>query len=151
SAPRTASVATARNGGAVFEVCRANPPSNDVCKAGVAGHDPQTFEPDGNPGELASPSGVAVDNSPGGNGDVWVTDDTNARVEKFTAEGAPLLMIGKGVDRTTGGNRCVIGSGDVCGPGSVDESMAPGVFSTWFYNGFDEIANELDVDPVGNL
>jgi hypothetical protein len=151
SAPTSASVATSHNGGAVFEVCRANPPSNDVCKAGVAGHDPQTFEPDGNPGELAQPSGIAVDNSPSGNGDVWVTDDTNARVEKFSAEGLPLLILGKGVDKTTGGNRCVVSSGDICGSGSPDESMAPGVFSTWFYNGFDEIANELDVDQVGNL
>ena len=85
-------VATKTDGRQVFEVCKANPPSTDVCKAGASGP---------GIGQFASPRGVAVDNSPGGNGAVYVGDDLNFRVQKFTATGEPLMEIGKKVDKST--------------------------------------------------
>ena len=56
-------VETTREAAPVFEICKANPPSNDVCQAGVSG---------GATGQLASPRGLAVDS---GSGAVYVQND----------------------------------------------------------------------------
>jgi hypothetical protein len=70
------------------------------------------------PYPLSSPAAVAVDNSAGlSKGDVYVTDPGNFRVEKFTASGEFVLMFGKDVDETSGGNVCTAASGDVCKSG----------------------------------
>jgi DNA-binding beta-propeller fold protein YncE len=50
-----------------------------VCQAGLPGSAP---------GQLEAPVFVAVDNSPGGEGDVYVGDSADATVTKFTAGGA---------------------------------------------------------------
>ena len=99
----TSVVSTKVNGGAVFETCKAN--TTDVCKAGVPGP---------SMGQFSQPRGVAVDNSPGGNGAIYVGDDKNYRVQKLSQSGAPILEIGFEVNRTTGANLCVAGSGDDC-------------------------------------
>jgi DNA-binding beta-propeller fold protein YncE len=49
-----------------------------TCQAGVSGS---------NPGQLGEPAFVAVDNSPGGEGDVYVADTSDRAVTKFTSEG----------------------------------------------------------------
>jgi YD repeat-containing protein len=60
-----------------FEVC-----SSFYCKAGTAGS---------NPGQFNGPKGIAVEP----NGNVWVTDTGNDRVEEFTGEGVFLKAFGK--------------------------------------------------------
>ena len=92
-------VETTQEAAPVFEICKANPPSNDICKAGVSG---------GATGQLASPRGIAVDSLSGA---VYVQNDSTFRVNKYTAEGVPVLMFGKGVNQTTGGNVCTVASG----------------------------------------
>lgn len=101
----TSTVSTKVNGGAQFEICKAA----DTCKAGLAGP---------SMGQFSKPRGVAVDNSPGGNGAIYVGDDRNYRIQKLTATGAPILAIGRGVNQVTGGNLCVIASGDDCSAGT---------------------------------
>jgi NHL repeat len=135
-------VITKVNGGPVFEVCQASPPSNDVCKAGVAG--PSL-------GQLSSPRGVAVDNSSGGNGDVYVVDDGNVRVQKFTASGTPLLTVGKEVNEFNAGNICTVS--DFCGTGVPIPNDEPGVFGGWQDQGFSfaELGNPISVDPNGDV
>jgi hypothetical protein len=136
-------VSTKVEGGAVFEVCKANPPSTDVCKAGVSG---------GQIGQFNAPRGVAVDNSAGGSHDVYVVDDNNFRVQKFTAEGEPLLTIGWHVDKTTGGDICTVASGDICGAGQESNSGVPGRFGKWPTNGsFEELGDEVAVDSTGDF
>jgi hypothetical protein len=49
-----------------------------TCKAGTSGP---------GPGEFEAPTFVAVDNSPGGEGDVYVADTATNLIQKFTAEG----------------------------------------------------------------
>jgi NHL repeat len=143
---------TMTNGGAVLEVCNANPPSNDVCKSGVSG--------DG-VGQLASPRGIAVDNSPGASGDVYVGDDRNFRIQKFTATGTPISVLGGNVDKTTGGNVCTVASGDACGIGVQSLDATPGAFGGWpsanfseeypTEEDFTELGNTVAVDSTGNL
>jgi DNA-binding beta-propeller fold protein YncE len=77
---------------------------------------------------LSGPTGIAVDNSAGGEGDVYVADTANHRVEKFTASGEFILMFGEEVNATTHGNVCSKESGDVCQAGAL--SSAPGGFET---------------------
>jgi hypothetical protein len=96
------------NPGTGYEICTlaAN------CKTGVYGSQS---------GEFASPHGIAIDQA---DGSIYVWDsrggsaETNARIQKFDAAGGFLLMFGKGVNATTGGDVCTQASGNVCGPGS---------------------------------
>lgn len=145
----TSRVITKTNGGAVFEVCEANPPSNDVCKAGAPG--PSL-------GQFNRPRSIAVDNSPGGNGDVYVHDELNFRVQKFSAEGQPLFEFGKGVDESTEASVCTLASGDPCGPGLKAIDEAPGAIGysgkVWFedyYKQHVDLGNQLAVDPAGHV
>lgn len=135
------------HGGAVFETCEAG--GTDVCKAGVAG---------ASTGQFSTPRGIAVDNSPGGNGDVYVVDESNLRIQKFTATGSPIFMIGKDVNKLTGENLCTVASGDICGSGQVSfNSPETGAFGLWppdpfnGFNGDEEISDPIAVDPAGNL
>jgi hypothetical protein len=129
------------NGGAAFEICEAA----DTCKAGVAG---------GGVGQLGTPRGIAVDNSPGGQHAVYVLDDENARVQKFSSVGEPVLSFGREVDQTTQEDICTVASGDTCGPGvrTAPQDLTPAGFGIWpNYFEFDELGNELAVDPAGNV
>lgn len=86
------------------------------CQAGIPG---------AGVGQLAKPSGIAVDAS----GNVYVNElenDTSEfgelsfRVQKFDSEGHFLLMFGGEVDKTSGANVCTkadVEGGDVCGSG----------------------------------
>jgi hypothetical protein len=77
---------------------------------------------------LSNPTDVAVDNSTGPSAhDVYVTDPAHYRIEKFTPSGEFLLMFGKNVDQTTGGNVCPEHLGDTCKVGS--EGSSPGAFT----------------------
>ena len=135
-------ISTEANGGPVLEVCE----PGDVCKEGAQG---PGF------GQFDRPRGIAVDNSPGGEGAVYVADDFNYRVQKFTAEGTPILEFGGEVNKTTGANLCTAASGDVCGPGFKTKSEKTGYFNGWpcYFDGcnkffsWDELANTIAVDP----
>lgn len=90
--------------------------SGDVCTVGVPGTAA---------GQLSSPVSVAVDPA---TGDVYVLE-INAgdfRVDKYTSDGRFVWMIGKHVNRSTGGNICTareIERARVrCGPGSESAS-----------------------------
>ncbi len=63
-----------------------------------------------NPYPVSQPTDVAVDQA---NGDVYIADTANHRIEKFDSAGNFLLMFGKDVNATTGGNVCTAASGDV--------------------------------------
>ena len=142
------SVLTPIEGGPVFEVCKANPPSDDVCKAGAPGP---------SAGQFSAPRGVAVDNSPGGNGAVYVVDDQNLRVQKFTSSGTPILMFGKKVNKITGENALHRGPGEICGAGLLNRGPETGAFGEWadeFFQSFggqEELGNEVAVDDTGNV
>jgi hypothetical protein len=68
--------------------------SANICQAGVAG---------GAAEQLFTPDSVAVDPN---TGDVYVKDVPNWRVVEYTADGKFVLMIGKHVNATNGGNLC---------------------------------------------
>jgi tripartite motif-containing protein 71 len=86
--------------------------------------------------QVLGPDGVASDAS----GNVYVADFTNERIEKFDTNGGFLVMWGKGVNQTTGGNVCDGSGGDVCGPGSA--GSGDGEFNQ---------PNDVAVDPSGNV
>ncbi len=75
-------------------------------------------------GQLKEPQDVAVDNDPASPSfhDVYILEEANSRVQKFTPAGAFLLAFGKGVNTGTSGNPNVCtGTGppsDVCRAGS---------------------------------
>jgi hypothetical protein len=95
----------ATNPGTGFEVCL-NAASCQAPSSGATG----TAK-----GEFNRPSGVAVDQQDGW---VYVYDRDNTRIQKFDLDGNFILMFGKGVNVTTGGDVCTQASGNVCGPGS---------------------------------
>ena len=74
------------------------------------------------------PTDVDVDQT---SHDFYVTDPGNHRVEKFDSAGNFLLMFGKDVDQTTGGDVCTAASGDTCQAGT--SGSAPGGFETPAY------------------
>jgi NHL repeat-containing protein len=85
------------------DVCTAS--SGDVCKPGAAGAGTGAFN------EVKS---IAVDT---GSGNVYVEDLPNWRTDEYTADGEFVLMIGRHVDATTGGNLCTAESKDACQAG----------------------------------
>ncbi len=87
--------------------------------------------------------GVAVDSQPFSleNGDVYVVDRENFRVEKFDSSGKFLLMFGGDVNETTKGNICV--AGEACKAGT--EGTADGQFQ-WNDGG-----NIIAVGPGGDV
>ena len=136
------SVSTQTGGASGFEVCPA-PPTTDVCKAGRAG---------GSLGQFSAPRGIAVDNSAGGNHDVYVIDDNNFRVQKFTSEGQPIWTMGWEVDKTTSADLCTAASGDRCGAGLESTTATPGRFGKWpTFGALEEYGSDVTVDSTGNL
>jgi NHL repeat len=115
------------NGEAKLQSCGPGAaPATKTCQAGLEGSGAGQF---GNFG----PQGIAIDS----NGDVYVIDWTNHRVQKFDSEGHFLLMLGGEVDKGGGtpsnpGNLCTaeyIANGDACGIGT--EGTANGQFERW--------------------
>jgi NHL repeat len=86
-------------------------------------------------GQFNSPQGVTIDQS---NGDVYVVDAGNFRVEKFDPSGTFILAFGKGVDQTTGGNVCTAASGDTCQAGT--QGTAAGEFQNPLFVAVDNSA-----------
>ena len=82
------------------------------------------------PGQLSRPQDVAIDPT---TGDVYILDYYNYRVEEFTADGEFVLMIGKDVNETTGGNLCSemeVKTGAKCKSGvQTHLSTEPGAFN----------------------
>jgi len=79
------------------------------------------------PGEFGFPQGVAVDSA----GSVYVVDEGNQRVQKFSSSGDLLLMFGGEVNKTDNVNICTqadLESGDICGAGKI--GGGPGEFET---------------------
>lgn len=64
---------------------------------------------------LMRPTDVAIDKE---THDIYVADSGNYRVEKLTPTGEFILMFGKDVNETTGGNVCTKASGNTCQPGT---------------------------------
>ncbi len=102
---------------------------------------------------LSNPAAVAVDNSTGSSaGDVYVTDPVNHRVEKFGPTGEFLLMFGKDVNQTTGGDVCTAISGNVCQVGIA--GSLPGAFEAPAFlavdNSTDPSAGDVYVGDTGD-
>jgi len=110
-------------------------PSPSLCRAGVAGS---------GAGQLVGVNGLAVDP----NGAIFVFERDNARVQKFNPEGEFLLMLGGGVNKTTGDDICTkadLEAGEVCGAGVF--GVAPGSFSN--FNNF--FGDTVDVAADGTV
>jgi hypothetical protein len=88
--------------------------ASEACEAGKAG---------GLGGELDGPQGVAV----GPEGDVYVVDRNNNRVDKYDSSGDFVLAFGKEVDATTKANVCTVS--ETCQAGG--EGTVVGQFSDW--------------------
>jgi hypothetical protein len=88
--------------GAGLESCTAE----SGCQAGLRG---------AGAGESHEVIGIAVDT----NGNVYVMDFANHRVQKFDSAGRFVLMFGGEVDKTTHANVCTAVSGDECGIGTT--------------------------------
>ncbi len=126
------------DGSAELQVCT----TATGCQQGIAGSGNGQF------GALSLLGGIAVD----GNGDVYVVDKENARVQKFDSEGNFLLMLGSKVNKTkeeaaapeAEQNRCPVDPGDVCQAGL--EGNGPGAFKWAFPAG-----DWIDTGPDGTL
>jgi hypothetical protein len=86
--------------------------SKDTCQAG---------EQTGEAGGFDNLDSVAVDQA---NGNLYVADTNNHRVEQFNSNGEFTLTFGWKVDKTTGANICTAASGDKCGAGEAGEGLA---------------------------
>ncbi len=99
---------------------------------------------------LSNPSDVAVDNSTGPSAhDLYVTDPAHHRVEKFSPSGTFILMFGKDVNETTGGNICPEHPGDVCKAGI--EASSPAAFTDPVFDAVDNSASGEGDVYVGDL
>jgi DNA-binding beta-propeller fold protein YncE len=113
-----------RTGAAELQTCT----EESTCRSGLTG---------GGPGEFSSPAGLAIDEE----GDLYVVDLTNLRVEKFDptagldgSEAKFLLSFGGDVNKTkveaaapaSERNRCPVDPGDVCQAGTPGSD--PGLF-----------------------
>jgi NHL repeat-containing protein len=127
------------NGQPEFQDCGPTAtPSTAGCKKGVPGTGGGQFS-------SGSPTTIAVDNScflhepepltgaecetfAPANGDVYVIDLANNRVQRFDEDGNFILTFGGGVNQTTGGDVCTAASGNACGAGA--DEFAEGAFSS---------------------
>jgi DNA-binding beta-propeller fold protein YncE len=104
-----------------FQICEAPV----ACFQGIGG---------GGGGQLAQPSGIAVDNSAGlAHGSVYVEDPSNHRIERFSEEGQFVLAFGGKVNKsaeekseTANEGVCPVNPGDACQAGV--SSTAAGSF-----------------------
>jgi hypothetical protein len=80
--------------------------SGHTCQAGTSG---------GLGGEMDSPGGVATDTA----GNVYTTEESNHRIQKFDSAGTFERTWGKAVNMTTGGNLCTAVSGHTCQAGTA--------------------------------
>jgi len=88
------------------------------------GHERPPFDGPGQ-GQFSNVEGIAVDNSLGAsNGDVYVIDSGNHRVQKFGPEGEFILMFGREVNAATNGDVCL--AGEECQAGG--QGTGPGEF-----------------------
>jgi hypothetical protein len=94
-----------------------------------------------NPYPLSGPTEVSVYQQ---TEDVYVTDLGNHRIEKFDKTGHLVLMFGKGVNSTTGGDVCTIASGNTCQAGTPGGS--PGQLGTPAYVAVDNSGGPSDGD-----
>jgi hypothetical protein len=85
-------------------------------------------------GQFANPIGIDADE---GSGDIYIADAGNQRVQKLDADGDFILMFGRGVNETTGGNVCTAASGDTCKAGEAFSGTGSG--------------DSLSVTPNGNF
>lgn len=116
-------------GGEELQVCTAA----SGCQAGLPG---------AGAGQFSFPiGGIAVDSE----GNVYVGDMANHRVEKFNSDGEFLLMFGGGVDKTTNADVCTredLEGGDECGSGT------PGTGNAEFTTS--EPGDYIEYSPVTN-
>jgi hypothetical protein len=134
--------------GEVFEICDTTAGNVAAdCKAGKA-----SFLS----GALNTPRGIAVDNSGGpAEGDVYIQDSHNVRIQRFTADGQFVLMWGKGVNATSGGDICPRpgNPGDTCQIGAGTAELTGftggpfGSFGSWQSLG--EYSSRIAVDEDG--
>jgi hypothetical protein len=75
-------------------------------------------------GQFENPTKIAVDNDPASpsHHDVYVVDEGNFRIQKFSPTGEFIWMVGKGVDKTSGADLCTKASGHICGAGAAGEA-----------------------------
>lgn len=141
-----ASVTTIQ-GGATFETCV--PADGDMCRPGQGGWR-GTFPMGAEPGQMASPQGLALDAS----GALYVAERLNLRIQKLDTSSPQVAfdwMVGGGVnqgggDPSTAGDICTsshIANGDGCGPGHA--GTGPSQFGNW------PVGDNLAVDPAGRL
>ncbi|HEY3830407.1 MAG TPA: NHL repeat-containing protein [Solirubrobacteraceae bacterium] len=93
------------------------------------------------PGGFDEPEGVAA--AP--NGNIYIADRQNHRMQELTSTGAFVLMFGKEVNETTGGDLCteteIKASSVKCKAGV--EGSAPGQFG--------EVPSSVAIDPSGDV
>lgn len=123
---------TAKGGAALEDICTVE--SRDECQTGV---------PSSIPGGFEYPGGVAG-GAPGGN--VYVADRGNRRVQEIAASGQFVLMFGKGVDETSGGDVCTAASKDACKAGV--EGSAAGQFDEPYSVAVDPTSGDVYVAEV---
>jgi hypothetical protein len=146
----TVSVGTPTEGAGALETCTTACAAESIEEGGEAGQGTQ-------PGQLRWSDGIAVDNSCSQHqppltaattptcaefdpsyGDIYVVDQRNFRVEKYSPDGHFLLMIGGEVDKTTSANICTaadLAGGDLCGEG------VPGMGPREFYDSEPSVFN----------
>lgn len=90
----TATIASLNAGETGFEICNANPPSNDVCKTGVAGGIGGAFASTFTGYPTVAPAGAP------NAGNLLVADTNNRRVQEFSANGAFIRAFGQRVVAT---------------------------------------------------
>ena len=94
----------------------------NVCTI-ASGDECQPGKESASAGGFTFPEGVA--GAP--DGDIYVTDKANHRVQELEADGKFVLMFGKEVNATTKGDLCTAASGNICKSGLG--GAAPGQFS----------------------
>lgn len=97
----------AKGGAGLEDICTVE--SKDEC---------QTGRESSLPGGFVFPRSVAA--AP--NGDVYVADQGNGRVQELTSTGEFVLMFGREVDASTKGDLCTAASGDQCKAGVQGEA-----------------------------
>jgi hypothetical protein len=124
----------AKGGPEKEDICTAA--SLDVCQSGKAGGEARA---------LNAPYSVAT----GPNGDVYVADTNNRRIQVFAADGTFVSTFGAEVDKTTKGDVCTRVSGDVCQAGTA--GALSGQISEGFSVAVDQGDGHVYVLDVGDL